>query len=250
MKKNDCSIIKGIAHKRCIECGEMKPLLRFHKDKYKLDGHIGTCKECKKIKYDIDTLNLEFRKMHNNSTTKYRKNNIEKCSERNRARDKALRSDVNFLEKEKERKYKYGLRNVEKIAEYAKDYYSKNTEKVKNLAKKSEHTRRALKAKAFATLTVTEWEESKKFFNDSCAYCGRKLPLAQEHVIPVSKGGAWSKTNIVPACKECNQSKHVKVMEVWYKERTFFNETNLSKIYKWTKTVKIKDYTLQQTSIF
>ena len=46
--------------------------------------------------------------------------------------------------------------------------------------------------------------------NFTCAYCGRKYPksmLTVDHVIPVSKGGEKSWTNLVTACIKCNNTK-------------------------------------------
>ena len=43
-----------------------------------------------------------------------------------------------------------------------------------------------------------------------CQYCGRQFgpkDLTLDHVIPVSRGGIKSWTNIVTACRDCNQRK-------------------------------------------
>lgn len=43
-----------------------------------------------------------------------------------------------------------------------------------------------------------------------CHYCHRKFlrnQLTMDHLIPLARGGVSSKGNIVPACKECNQTK-------------------------------------------
>jgi 5-methylcytosine-specific restriction endonuclease McrA len=44
----------------------------------------------------------------------------------------------------------------------------------------------------------------------TCQYCGEVLPpkhLTLDHVIPVSKKGPKTWTNVVAACRECNQRK-------------------------------------------
>jgi 5-methylcytosine-specific restriction endonuclease McrA len=46
--------------------------------------------------------------------------------------------------------------------------------------------------------------------NFTCQYCGTKLPPAKltlDHVIPASKNGPKTWTNVVSACKPCNQRK-------------------------------------------
>jgi 5-methylcytosine-specific restriction endonuclease McrA len=43
-----------------------------------------------------------------------------------------------------------------------------------------------------------------------CGYCGnsfKKTELTRDHVVPKSKGGANSWTNLVTACKDCNHKK-------------------------------------------
>lgn len=39
-----------------------------------------------------------------------------------------------------------------------------------------------------------------------CAYCGRRATTV-DHVLPVSRGGAWSWLNTVAACVPCNSRK-------------------------------------------
>lgn len=72
----------------------------------------------------------------------------------------------------------------------------------------------------WTTTTYRGWENSaqqiKKYFNNRCAYCGKELPLQQDHFIALSKGGEYSKNNIVPSCQSCNGSKGAKEFETWY----------------------------------
>lgn len=43
--------------------------------------------------------------------------------------------------------------------------------------------------------------------NNECQYCGTKRELTLDHVIPSSKGGQHTWTNLVTACKKCNAKK-------------------------------------------
>lgn len=56
-------------------------------------------------------------------------------------------------------------------------------------------------------LTLAEWAECLGYFDSKCAYCGKSSKLQKEHIIPVIRCGGFTKTNIVPACVACNQSK-------------------------------------------
>lgn len=43
-----------------------------------------------------------------------------------------------------------------------------------------------------------------------CHYCQKKFPveeLTMDHLIPLIRGGKSIKSNLVPACKECNNKK-------------------------------------------
>jgi 5-methylcytosine-specific restriction endonuclease McrA len=67
--------------------------------------------------------------------------------------------------------------------------------------------RRAQRLKTEATLTVAEWREILQKWNNSCAYCGAKEDIEQEHINPLGSGGTHTKENVVPACKHCNRKK-------------------------------------------
>ena len=50
-----------------------------------------------------------------------------------------------------------------------------------------------------------------------CIYCGRELGKDRtlDHVVPLSRGGAHAKRNLVPACRSCNSSKQDKDLSQW-----------------------------------
>ncbi|MFB4265301.1 HNH endonuclease [Nonomuraea sp. GTA35] len=62
-------------------------------------------------------------------------------------------------------------------------------------------------------------EPSVERFQGRCAYCG--LPprpgevLEQDHVVPLSRGGAHSEENILPACDTCNVRKSDRLIVEW-----------------------------------
>ncbi|MEK5426963.1 HNH endonuclease [Cytobacillus sp. FSL R7-0680] len=60
-------------------------------------------------------------------------------------------------------------------------------------------------------LTVEQIIEVFEFFDGVCAYCEGKFEqsqLSMDHIIPLSKGGANTQSNIVVACQSCNKRKH------------------------------------------
>lgn len=71
-------------------------------------------------------------------------------------------------------------------------------------------------------LTEPQWQAKLTEYNHRCAYCGCKLGYAKgdkhptlDHVIPVSRGGKHSASNVAPACLHCNCSKNAKTPEEW-----------------------------------
>jgi len=65
----------------------------------------------------------------------------------------------------------------------------------------------------------------KEHFNCQCVYCGETYEfneLTLDHVKPRSRGGQDLTTNVVPACKKCNQGKGSSHWLRWCRE-TFGN---------------------------
>jgi len=56
-------------------------------------------------------------------------------------------------------------------------------------------------------LGVEQWEALQEAWG-GCAYCGSTDgPLQRDCVLPISRGGRYTLTNVVPACRSCNASK-------------------------------------------
>lgn len=52
------------------------------------------------------------------------------------------------------------------------------------------------------------WKQ--KLARGTCYYCNAKVPpseLTMDHIVPLIRGGKSTKSNIVTACKECNNKK-------------------------------------------
>lgn len=71
------------------------------------------------------------------------------------------------------------------------------------------------------SLTSADWEQILIDFDNKCAYCGSQEKLCQEHFIPVSKGGGYTKRNILPACLSCNNKKRNKHPADWLPAETY-----------------------------
>ena len=63
------------------------------------------------------------------------------------------------------------------------------------------------------SFSESDWNETKSYFDNKCAYCGSDdKNLIMEHAIPINKLnlGEHRLGNLVPSCKECNSAKHHK----------------------------------------
>lgn len=101
----------------------------------------------------------------------------------------ALRSDQARLEK----------------ARAAQKAYSK-TEAYRISQRSAKARRRTVERQG--RVTVADWNAIVARFGKARAYCGsQNVKLTMDHVTPLSKGGAHSPSNVVPACGPCNSAK-------------------------------------------
>ena len=56
-------------------------------------------------------------------------------------------------------------------------------------------------------LTNSDWLAILDKSGHRCSYCGTQERLTQDHVVPLSRGGSHTRTNVVPACRSCNSRK-------------------------------------------
>src|SRR5258708_452662 len=79
--------------------------------------------------------------------------------------------------------------------------------------KKERDKARELKASAW-------WKQ--KLQAGICHYCEKQFKpekLTMDHLVPLARGGSSTKSNLVPACKECNAKKKLDTpMDLIYKQ--------------------------------
>ncbi|WP_342560717.1 HNH endonuclease signature motif containing protein [Psychrobacillus sp. FSL W7-1457] len=95
----------------------------------------------------------------------------------------------------------------------------------------------ALKKELIANLTAEQWFETFQYFKGRCAYCEIEGYLTQDHFIPLSNMGIYSKSNIIPACEPCNYKKSTKDFDIWYKAYDHYSEDREKKILEFLKGV-------------
>lgn len=98
------------------------------------------------------------------------------------------------------------------LREYNKEWFRKNRKRHVEYNRR----RRAIKLSGLVQgILDLEWESIKNRQNYRCFYCNKPCELTQDHVIPLTRGGAHSTGNIVGACRSCNSSKCNSLIIEW-----------------------------------
>jgi len=67
--------------------------------------------------------------------------------------------------------------------------------------------------------TENDHKDALEFFG-GCAFCGSKNTSRMDHLVPVFKLGDFIRSNVVPACQECDDSKGQKDYQDWMRNST------------------------------
>lgn len=68
-------------------------------------------------------------------------------------------------------------------------------------------------------LTDAQWDALKAAWG-GCAYCRKPDPALQKDcALPISVGGRYTLTNVVPACRSCNASKCNTEVTAWLRRK-------------------------------
>jgi hypothetical protein len=175
--------------KVCTLCKVLKPMSDYHNAKSGgTGGKNSGCKECV-----------------NANSRKYKDDNREKMREYSRIKW------ANNKEEESLKKKKYY--NSEKSSVRFKDWYYKNTGKIK--VKNMNWIAKNKKLKA--SLTIDELNEIVRTFDNKCALTGN-ANFEFDHFIAVRTGNSGTvKENIIPLCKFLNNSKKSRNPFEWVK---------------------------------
>ena len=116
----------------------------------------------------------------------------------------------------KDYNYKYNQKHGQNEKRKLNTKHYRQSEKGKISIRMSNKNRRHLKRASGVKITVEQWRDLCERFNNRCAYCGiheevlrilHNQNLTTDHIIPISRGGEHSISNIVPACMDCNVKK-------------------------------------------
>lgn len=137
---------------------------------------------------------------------RYLAKHAEKVKARLRAYRLANRDKIRAYMVQWREAHKEDRRVKDKI--YKRAYNQANPDKRREISARHRALRRNAPINDF---TAAQWAIMKAHYKYCCVYCGRKMKrLTQDHITPLSKGGAHTASNIVPACLRCNSSKGVR----------------------------------------
>lgn len=196
--------------KYCTECGEWKPLTEFRKKRSTEDTLRSQCNSC------ANAYNHRYRKEHYESKLEtercWREENREKTRVSSRRWREAHPEYIrNWREEHPEYNHNYYVEHREYFQKYSKQYREEHREELRVNYQRW----RARLAAAEGAHTWEEFEFLCKLNNQRCWCCDKKLPLTEDHIIPLSCGGSNNIDNIQPLCGSCNSSKGAKT--IYYK---------------------------------
>lgn len=97
----------------------------------------------------------------------------------------------------------------------ARAYYKANKEQV--LAQQRTYKNRC-RGRAGEGVSPEQWKALCVLFDGCCAHCGAKVglkALTRDHLLPLSRGGVDTASNVVPSCRGCNRAHGTQFMCEW-----------------------------------
>lgn len=220
---NDIESVKNCSNVKCLEVNP-QPLDNFYTQKKfnKKHGHhyyrSTQCKNC-----SIDRARKNNLKKHDEYVTYLREWREINKDAANRQKREEYYPKVREQRKKYNKEYRNSEHGKEKFREYGRNRLESKKHEISN----------------------KEWIACKKYFNNSCAYCGlhieehyiiyadkpKKTDLHKEHV---EHDGSNKLDNCIPSCWKCNVSKHQNDLIKWYNETNpKFSKERLEKISRW-----------------
>ncbi len=193
--------------KPCKYCGVVKSFGHFSYSRR--DGYKTKCKECVHQQYQSNSDKIKAQQRS------YRQANAENLSAK-----KKIYYAINVLRLRQKAKENYRVKVKDRV-EQKRIYRQTHREICINSRRKYKLTHRAIlrertlryrrriRRAKIRDFTANQWEQLQILYNHRCVYCHQrnKGTLTRDHIIPVSKGGNHTWTNIVPACRQCNGKK-------------------------------------------
>lgn len=205
LKQDDAGAIMERDKKTCARCKNSFPCTKeyFNLNNQQRDGLNPYCKGCSKLK------GRQQYAQKPEAALSYRQRNADKVRVRESQywqnnKEKKRAKDKRYFEKNREKnrircRLRYAA-NPEPFKHQLIEWAKAHPEYIKERARKRNLIRRGV------PLDEVAKEYVSTILKDPCAYCGGEAEVI-DHVIPVSKGGDSSFSNLAPSCSECNYKK-------------------------------------------
>ena len=190
----------------CTLCGQTKPVTEFSVKQDRAAPRLHSrCKPC------VAASHLEYSRATVIERMKY-----------NRGWRRANREHYNAYQRRKS--------NTPEYRATVREWYAKNAERLRPVKCEAGRRNRAanlvryrrqelfrtlrreerIRKNGNCNLTLIEWETLRLLTNYKCLRCERNGKCDMDHIIPVSKGGQHTISNIQPLCHRCNMLKFTK----------------------------------------
>lgn len=189
--------------KRCTRCHQWKDHSKFYKDKSKLDGLKSHCKDCHEA-YKRDYRARPGARALRRRLTILR---VRAAGWRPRFNESPLffQWQASLRARRQANREAFYRKHFARRPGEAAIWNAANHESVRAVR---QERRAQIWETPVNTLSGAEWQWILEKHHFKCAYCGQEGEgLTPDHVVPLSRGGANSLSNIVPACGPCNLKK-------------------------------------------
>lgn len=191
---------RDIDERRCADCGA---------DIRDRAGNAKRCLACTRIEKNRDQRERKARHSGPKSARPCRECGRQIGEDRRRDAKFCSRKCIDDYRTKNVDRSEYLESTREARAAYVREWRRKNPASTRV----SKYRRRAFEATG--RISERDWSRLVARYESRCAYCGKKCKVTLDHVVPLSRGGANTIGNALPACKSCNSSKHSKFISEW-----------------------------------
>lgn len=196
----------------CLDCGRKFPPTPEHFHSNGRGGFAHVCKGCARIRsrqwYEVNRDRVQprvaaYREVRREEHRAYFRRYRMEHTDRRRASQRRSWQRHRASRLERKRAY-YQRTRAEHIARQ-RIWQAANPEKVRLHTQRKAHRRRGAMpdAEAIAYMRVLA--------HDPCSYCGHLAERMEiDHIVPISRGGDGSASNLTAACRDCNNRKSAK----------------------------------------
>lgn len=209
--------------KQCPKCGETKCIDEFYRNKSRKDGCSAWCKICDNMSHKrYVTNNREhMREYDKNDYYKNHEKHLQQRKESNeRNKEKIKQARKEYYQQNRDeilaRDSQYSQQHKEQISVRNQKYYQLHKEEF--LFKARERKKRIRDSKD-GTITKEALNNMYESQCHTCGYCNCDLDQFGkhlDHILPLSRGGRHTLSNVHWICPRCNLSKNDKTEEEWF----------------------------------